>query len=103
MSLLIGTTAGAFRLGDTAEEVLGGTRINHVTYADGSWWMVDGKGRIHRDGEVLDTMPDGATPLCIQPTPETIWIGADKARLFGIDHGVLSEDEFFASAPGRDN
>ena len=103
MSLLIGTTAGAFRLGEATEEVLGGTRINHVTNADGSWWMVDGKGRIHRDGEVLETMPDGATALCIQPTPETVWIGSDKARLFGIDHGVLSEDEFFASAPGRDD
>ena len=101
MSLLIGTTAGAYRLGDTTP-LIDGTRINHLTTDGDDWWAADGKGRIHHNGELAAQMPDGATPLCIQPTPETVWIGANEARLFGLEHDDLSEDEFFSTAPGRD-
>lgn len=100
MDLLIGTTAGAFSADGTP--VIEGTRINHLTFDGGSWWAADGKSRIQRDGEVVVEMPDGATPLCIQPTPETVWIGADEARLYSYERGNISEDEFFGEAPGRE-
>ena len=102
MSLLIGTAAGAFRLGES-EPLIDGTRINHIARDTDSWWAVDGKGRVHHGAEVIASMPDGAKPLCLQPTSETVWIGANEGRLFGIDHGELAEDEFFATAPGRDD
>jgi hypothetical protein len=47
-------------------------------------------------------MPDDAKPLCIQPTPETVWVGANAARLYGYERGEITEDEFFAEAPGRE-
>lgn len=101
MTLLIGTATGAFRLGD-AEPVIGDTRINHLARWEDEWWACDGKRRILNNGEVVATMPDQATPLCLQPTWETVWIGADQARLYGYEHGQVTEDEFFAAAPGRD-
>ncbi len=101
MSLLSGTVAGAFELGESSP-LVEGTPINHLVSDAEGWWAVDGEGRIHHDGQVVAEMPDGARALCIQPTPETVWIGADEGRLYGIDHGVLAEDEFFATAPGRD-
>jgi hypothetical protein len=101
MSLLVGTRAGAFSL-ETGDEVIGGTRINHIARDSSGWWVVDGKGRVYRDGDPVVTMPDGATPLCIQPTPETIWIGADQARLYAFAEGGIEEDDFFAAAPGRE-
>jgi len=99
--VLIGTTNGLYRL-DEDEPLIGGTRINHVWGDGDDWWAVDGKGRIHHNGDVVATLPDGAVPLCIQPTPETVWIGANEARLFALEKDQLTEDEFFASAPGRD-
>jgi len=102
MSLLIGTTAGAFLADDPAAPLIRGQRVNHIARDRGSWWAVDQAGRAHRDGEVVATMPEAVVPLCIMPTPETVWIGADGTRLYGIDHGRLEEDEFFAAAPGRE-
>ena len=102
MSLLIGTTAGAYRLDAATEPLIEGTRINHLAVDDDTVWAVDGKGRIHRNGEVAATMPAGATPLCIQPTQETTWIGANEAKLYAFEDGKLTEDEFFATAPDRD-
>lgn len=88
-------------MGDSPEPFLEGTRINHLARHGDSWWAVDGKGRVHRDGEHVASLPDDAVPLCIQPTPETVWIGANEARLFGLENGSIVEDEFFADAPGR--
>ncbi|MDX1746170.1 MAG: hypothetical protein R3324_09555, partial [Halobacteriales archaeon] len=88
-------------MGDSLEPLIEGTRINHLARDGASWWAIDGEGGIHRDGEHIASMPDGAVPLCIQPTPETVWIGANEARLFGLENGSISEDEFFASTPGR--
>ena len=102
MSVLVGTTAGLFSIDDGAE-VLGGTRINHIARETSGWWVVDGKGRVLHDGDVVATMPEEATPLCVQPTPETVWVGADRARLYALNGGVIEEDEFFASAPGRES
>ena len=101
MELLIGTSTGVRHLDGAA--VIEGTRINHVAQGKDAWWAVDGKGRVHRNGEVLATMPKGVIPLCIQPTPDTVWIGANEGRLFGLDHDILTEDEFFATAPGRES
>ena len=103
MSLLIGTATGAFSLEERAEPLIEGTRINHLSRGPESWWAVDGKARIHRDGEMVAEMPDEATPLCIQPAPDNVWIGADKARLYTFDRGVIEEDAFFAEAPGRED
>ena len=102
MSLLIGTTAGAFQL-DNPDPLIAQTRINHIARSEGEWWAADGKGRIHRGGEVVASMPGDAKALCVQPTPETIWIGSEEGRLFGLERGVVTEDEFFANAPGRDS
>ena len=102
MSLLIGTTSGLLSLGESTDELIGGTRINHVARDRGGWWAVDGKARIHHDGDHVATLPDGAAALCIRPTQDTTWIGSDEARLFALDHGEITEDEFFSSAPGRD-
>ena len=101
MTLLIGTTSGAYLLEDEPRAVIEGTRINHLARFGDSWWAADGKGKIYRDGEPLVTMPDGSAPLCIRPTPETVWIGANEARLYGIENGSIAEDEFFRDAPGR--
>jgi hypothetical protein len=103
MDLLVGTTTGVFRLNGDPKPLIEGTRINHLAVDAGHWWAVDGKGRIHRDGEVVSAMPEGAIPLCIQPTPETTWIGANEARLFALEHDEITEDEFFSGAPGRDS
>lgn len=103
MTLLVGTTAGAFEIDEAHEEIIGGTRINHIARDGGIWWAIDGKSRVHRNGEIVATLPDGAKALCIQPTPDATWIGADKARLFALDEHGLTEDEFFANAPGRDS
>ena len=103
MDLLVGTTAGAFRLDAGTVRLIEGTRINHLALDNDNWWAVDGKGRIHCNGEIVSSMPEGATPLCIQPTPETTWIGANEARLFALERDNLTEDEFFANAPGRDS
>ena len=100
MDLLIGTSAGVYQLDGSC--LVEGTRINHLARHDDKWWAVDGKGRIHRNGEIIANMPDDITPLCIQPTPDTVWVGATEARLFGFDDNTLAEDEFFATAPGRD-
>lgn len=102
MSLLVGTTTGAFLVDDRANEIIGGTRINHVARFEGSWWAVDGKGRLHRDGEVVAAMPSGVAALCVQPSHDSTWIGADEARLFTFDEAGITEDEFFSEAPGRD-
>ena len=101
MSLLVGTTTGMFSV-ETGDVVVAGTRINHIARDESGWWAVDGKGRIHHEGNVVASLPDGAVAGCVQPTPETVWIGADQARLYGLENGIVAEDEFFATAPGRD-
>lgn len=101
MSLLVGTAAGALRLGED-EPFIVGTRINHIALDEEGWWALDGRGRVHRNGEVAVTMPPDVTPLCIQPTPDTVWIGASEGRLYAYERGAVIEDEFFAIAPGRD-
>ena len=85
MTLLIGTTSGAYALEDELRPLIEGTRINHVARFADNWWAADGKGRIYRDGELV----------------ETIWIGANEARLYGMEDGSIEEDEFFRDAPGR--
>lgn len=100
MSLLIGTVSGASTLdGDT---LIDGVRVNHIVSHGDGWWAVDASGRIHHDAAVVAEMPDGTTAHCIQPTDQTTWVGADEARLYGLEDGELTEDEFFADAPGRD-
>lgn len=101
MSSLVGTTAGLFSL-ESGEQVVGGARINHISRGSDGWWAVDGDRRVHHDGEVVATLPDGAIPQCVQATPETVWVGDDQARLYALTGDSLNEDEFFASAPGRE-
>ncbi len=103
MSLLVGTTSGLLSLDGTTDEIVGGTRINHVRRHGTGWWAVDGKGRIYNDGDIVATLPDGAPAICVQPTLETIWVGSSGARLFALDDGEVAEDEFFQNAPGRDS
>lgn len=102
MSLLVGTTAGAYSIGDSTDELIGGTRINDITRDDTGFWAADGEGRVHHNGEVATSLPQGAAALCVQPSPETVWVGSTQARLFAFDNGEVTEDEFFANAPGRD-
>lgn len=103
MSLLVGTKTGVYLVGDTTEEIVGGTRINHIARFEDTWWAVDGKGRVLKDGAVIATMPENAAALCVQPSHDSVWIGSNEARLFILDGHGLAEDEFFADAPGRDS
>ena len=100
MDLLIGTAAGVLGLDGTSP--IEGTRINHLARHHNDWWAADGKGRIHRNGEVVTRLPHGVSPLCVQPTQHKVWIGATDARIFGLVGSTIGEDELFATAPGRD-
>ena len=101
MNLLVGTTAGAFSLDDPSTPLVAG-RINHIRRHGDSWWAVDGEGGVHQNGEVVTKGPEGVNLNCVQPTPDTVWVGADAARLFRLENGSLIEDEGFIAAPGRD-
>jgi hypothetical protein len=102
MNLLIGTAAGAFSLDDPATPFIAGTRINHIARSGTDWWALDGKSRIHHNGDVVVTGSDGIALNCVRPTPSTVWVGATAARLYRLEDGQLIEDERFATAPGRD-
>ena len=102
MNLIIGTGAGAFSLEAPNEPSIGGTGINHIARNGDSWWAVDGKGRLHRDGEQAAQGPADVTLNCVLQTDDTTWIGAGEARLFRLDGDQLVEDDGFAGAPGRD-
>ena len=102
MSLLIGTAIGLIRLEDGAR-LIEGTRINHVSRLGDEWWAVDGKSRIHHMEEIVGALPNRAKALCIQPTPETVWIGADGGHLFALEGKEIVEDEFLANAPGSEH
>ena len=102
MGLHVGTVAGLFSIDGSTEQVIGDTRINHVVDAGGTLWALDGKGRIHRDDSVVASLPDGETGLCVQPAASGTWIGAPAAKLYRLDDTGVSEDEFFADAPGRE-
>lgn len=102
MSLWIGTAAGAFEYDDELHPTIEATRINHVAVEGDDWWAVDGRGRIHRNGETVARMPEGAVPLCIRPSRGVVWVGASEGRLYSLERGRLTEDEFFANAPDRD-
>lgn len=102
MSLLIGTTAGAFTLDDPTTPLLPDSRFNHIARDGDSWWAVDGKARVHHDGEVVATAPDGVALNCVVPGTDPVWVGATSARLFRLEDGELVDDALFADAPGRD-
>ena len=103
MAPLVGTTTGLIDLA-SGEAIIEGTRINHVARRNGSWWAVDGKGNVHRDGEVVASADEGVALTCVQPAAESVWVGATEARLYRVeDDGTLALDEFFADAPGRDS
>lgn len=102
MAPLVGTVVGAYSL-ETGDEIVSGARINHIARDTSGWWAVDGKGRVHHEGDLVAVLPEGVVPLCVQPTPETVWVGADRARLYALNGGEIEEDEFFATAPGRDS
>lgn len=99
MALLIGTVSGVTTL--DGESLFEG-RVNHIVGDHEDWWAVDNSGRIVHNGEVVDKMPDHVIPHCIQPTDHDVWIGASGARLFVLNEEGLTEDDFFASAPGRE-
>jgi hypothetical protein len=102
MTLLVGTTAGVFGLGDT-EPLLTGTRINHIARAADSWWAVDGSGALRRDGEQVATANDDIALNCVLPVNGELWVGASQARLLRLEGGDLVEDDGFSNAPGRDD
>jgi hypothetical protein len=103
VSLLVGTAAGAYSLDDPAVPVIAGTRINHLGRDDTEWWALDGKGRIHHNGDVVASAPEHVALNCLQIGHDAIWIGATDARLYRLERGDLIEDELFADAPGRDS
>ena len=53
-----------------------------------------------KGGSLAATSNDGPALLCIQPTPESLFVGTSEARLFTLEDDGLEEDEFFAEAPG---
>jgi hypothetical protein len=102
MNLLVGTTAGAFSIDDPSKPLIGGTRINHITRRGDGWWALDGKARVHHDGEVVATAPDGVALNCVLAGPDEVYVGATAARLYRLESHELIEDEGFSAAPGRD-
>ena len=101
MSLLIGTAVGAFALDDPGMPVITGTRINHIARNRTGWWALDGKRRIHHNGDVMATAPEDVALNCLQVGHDAVWVGATEARLYRLEGHDLIEDEFFADAPGR--
>lgn len=100
MVLLIGTVSGATDL--DGRDLLQEARVNHLVTDGDVWWGVDANGRIFRNGAEIAGMPAGVTAHCVQPIDQTLWVGADRARLFALEDGGVVEDEFFANAPERD-
>ena len=101
MTLLIGTAAGMFSFDDPTLPLIPDTTINHIARDGEGWWAVDGKARIHRDGQSVANGPDGGTLNCVLPVDGTTWVGASRARLYRLEGGDLIEDPGFADAPGR--
>ncbi len=102
MKALVGTTSGLLTVDSSVEELIAGTRINHVLTSEDGWWAVDGKGRVHHNGQVVASMPPETTPLCVQPGRDVTWIGTSEAHLFVLEGDRLSKDEFFDNSPGRE-
>lgn len=102
MDPIVGTSAGLFELHDPGRPLVAGTRVNHAARAGDSWWAVDGKGRVHRDGEQVAESPEAVVLNCVLPLEDRVLIGASRARLFQVDGGRLVEDTVFAAAPGRE-
>ncbi len=100
MALLVGTEEGVFVLGDP-DPVLPDRAVAHVGRWEDQWWACSRDGVIFRDGRPVAALPDGAVPTCVQPTGETVWVGADRARLYRLVDGDLIRDEAFDRAPGR--
>ncbi|CAN5825607.1 hypothetical protein BH23ACT5_BH23ACT5_01300 [soil metagenome] len=98
MGLLIASAEGIHEVGGGHH--LAGQHVNHVARSGDEWWAVDDDGVWERPTRV-STAPAGTGFSCVQPAPDGAWIGADSARLFRFQDGELTEDEFFAEAPGR--
>ncbi len=98
MGLLIATVEGIVELG--AAHHIADTRMQHVARSRDGWWAVDASG-VWRGPTRVATAPPGVRFTCVQPVPDGAWIGADSARLFRLRQGEMTEDEFFAEAPGR--
>lgn len=99
MTCLIGTVAGVFDL--TGRPLLEGRAISHLARRRDEWWGVGDEG-LWRDGELVAVPAPGVTLNCVQPSPETVWVGADSARLFRLEGDRLVEDPGFAATPGRE-
>ena len=99
MECLIGTDAGAFDAAGTS--LLDDRPIHHLARRRDEWWAV-GEGGLWKDGELVAVPPPGTTLNCVQPSPETVWVGADSARLYRLEADRLVEDRSFADAPGRE-
>lgn len=100
MPLLIGTVSGAIDL--AGDHLLDGERVKHLVSDEDTWWAVAEGGSIFRGGTAIASMPDSATAQCVQPTHQTIWVGADRARLYAVEDEGPVEDPVFADAPGRE-
>lgn len=103
MRLLVGTAAGMFALDDPTNPLISNTSINHIARDEAGWWAVDGKARVHHNGQAIAEGGEGATLNCVLPVDQKVWVGASTARLYRIDGGDLIEDPGFAGAPGRND
>jgi hypothetical protein len=100
MHRLVGTVSGVFdfeghRVSDTGH-------VRHVARRPDEWWAVGDRGVWH-SGELVTPAPPGVIFNCVRPTGDTVWIGADRARLFRLEGGELLEDRAFTDAPGRED
>jgi hypothetical protein len=102
VNLYIGTAAGAFTLEDPTQQVIAGTRVNHISRQGDAWWALDGKARVHHNGNIVATAGGDVALNCVQPGDDVVWVGATQARLFRLEDADLVEDTLFADAPGRD-
>lgn len=98
--LLIGTQEGLVTADGRPQ--LPDVAVVHAARVGSSWWALDASGTVWQDGTPAARAPAGVRLNCLQPTPDGVWLGADRARLFLLHPDELVEDEFFADAPGRD-
>ncbi|HEX2153790.1 MAG TPA: hypothetical protein VHL52_07420 [Acidimicrobiia bacterium] len=98
--VLVGTKAGIHAVDE--EQPHSQIEVVHLVQHATGWWAVDPQGRIWHDDDHVADAPDGVRINCLQPTADGVWLGADSARLFLLQDGVIVEDQFFADAPGRE-
>lgn len=103
MPLMIGTSDGLFT--SEGEQRLEGQRVRALARGDEALWAISGDATLWRlpdgdDPQILATHDGILESLLWDGT--SLWVGADRARLFRLHGGRLTEVDGFVEAPGRE-